>query len=129
MQSMLKIQPKDILIADEVDFINRGGLSEMFAGLELMKYDSYLTKPELYYWQRTERGTQAEVDYVISRRGKIYPIEVKASNSGSMQSMYKFIELKKSDYGIRTSLEPFSSYKDIKVVPLYALSNKVVQGD
>ncbi|MBT9932323.1 ATP-binding protein [Bacteroides nordii] len=129
MQSMLKIQPKDILIADEVDFINRGGLSEMFAGLELMKYDSYLTKPELYYWQRTERGTQAEVDYVISRRGKIYPIEVKASNSGSMQSMYKFIELKKSDYGIRTSLEPFSSYKDIKVVPLYALSNKVVQGE
>lgn len=62
-----------------------------------MKYDSYLTKPELYYWQRTERGTQAEVDYVISRRGKIYPIEVKASNSGSMQSMYKFIELKKSE--------------------------------
>lgn len=127
MQSMLKIQPKDILIADNVDFVNRGGLSEMFAGLELMKYESYLMKPELYYWQRTERGAQAEVDYVISRRGKIYPVEVKASNSGSMQSMYKFIELKKSDYGIRTSLEPFSFYNYIKVVPLYALSNKVIQ--
>lgn len=128
MQSLLGIQAKDILIANEMDFVNKGGLSEMFAGLELMKYDSYLSKPELYYWQRAERGAQAEVDYVISRKGKIYPIEVKASNSGSMQSMYKFLELKGSDYGIRTSLEPFSSYGKIKVVPLYALSNKVIQG-
>lgn len=128
MQSLLGIQPKDILIANEMDFVNKGGLSEMFAGLELMKYDNYLSKPELYYWQRTERGAQAEVDYVFSRNGKIYPVEVKASNSGSMQSMYRFLELKNSEYGIRTSLEPFSSYEKIKVIPLYALSNKVIQG-
>ena len=127
MQSMLGIQAKDILITDEVNFVNKGGLSEVFAGLELMKYSSYLKKPDLYYWQRTERNAQAEVDYVISRKGKIYPIEVKANNSGSMQSMYKFIELKDCDYGIRTSLEPFSSYEKIKVVPLYALSNKIIQ--
>lgn len=126
MQSLLGVQPADILIANEVDFVNKGGLSEMFAGLELIKYSDYLKKNELYYWQRLERNAQAEVDYVISRDGKIYPIEVKANNSGSMQSMYKFIELKKCDYGIRTSLEPFSFYEKIKVVPLYALSNKMV---
>lgn len=127
MQSLLGIQAKDVLIANDMDFVNKGGLSEMFAGLELIKYDNYLSKPELYYWQRIERGAQAEVDYVISRKGKIYPVEVKANNSGSMQSMYKFLELKGSEYGIRTSLEPFSSYEKIKVVPLYALSNKVIQ--
>lgn len=126
MQSLLGVQPADILIANEVDFVNKGGLSEMFAGLELIKYSDYLKKNELYYWQRLERNAQAEVDYVISRDGKIYPIEVKANNSGSMQSMYKFIELKKCDYGIRTSLEPFSFYEKIKVIPLYALSNKMV---
>lgn len=127
MQSLLGIQAKDVLTANDMDFVNKGGLSEMFAGLELIKYDNYLSKPELYYWQRIERGAQAEVDYVISRKGKIYPVEVKANNSGSMQSMYKFLELKGSEYGIRTSLEPFSSYEKIKVVPLYALSNKVIQ--
>ena len=127
LQSLLGIQAKDVLIANDMDFVNKGGLSEMFAGLELIKYDNYLSKPELYYWQRIERGAQAEVDYVISRKGKIYPVEVKANNSGSMQSMYKFLELKGSEYGIRTSLEPFSSYEKIKVVPLYALSNKVIQ--
>lgn len=123
MQSLLGIQPADILIANETDFINKGGLSEMFAGLELIKYADYLKKTELYYWQRMERNAQAEVDYVISRKGNIYPIEVKANYSGSMQSMYKFLELKDCEYGIRTSLEPFSSYEKVKVIPLYALSN------
>ena len=129
MQSLLGMQPADILIANDVDFVNKGGLSEMFAGLELIKYASYLKKTELYYWLRMERNAQAEVDYVISRKGKIYPIEVKASKSGSMQSMYKFIEQKGCDYGIRTSLEPFAAYDKVKVVPLYALSNKIIQED
>ena len=44
-----------------------------------------------------------------------------------MQSMYQFIELKKGEYGIRTSLEPFSCYDKVKVVPLYAISNKIMQ--
>ena len=126
MQSLLGIQPLDILISSKVDFVNKGGLSEVFAGLELIKYADYLKKTELYYWQRLERNAQAEVDYVISRKGKIYPIEVKANTSGSMQSMYKFMELKGCNYGIRTSLEPFSAYEKVKVVPLYALSNKIV---
>lgn len=127
MQSLLGVQAQDILIANEMDFVNKGGLSEVFAGLELMKYANYLKKNELYYWQRTERNAQAEVDYVISKKGAIYPIEVKAGNSGSMQSMYQFIELKKCEYGIRTSLEPFSCYGKVKVVPLYAISNKMMQ--
>ncbi len=44
-----------------------------------------------------------------------------------MQSMYKFIELKGCEYGIRTSLEPFASYGKVKVIPLYALSNKMIK--
>jgi len=125
MQSLLGLQPTDILLANETDFVNRGGFSEIFAGLELVKYGNYLKKPELYYWQRMERNAQAEVDYVISRGGVITPVEVKAGTSGSMQSMYQFIALRKCDYGIRTSLEPFAEYDRVKVFPLYALSNVV----
>jgi predicted AAA+ superfamily ATPase len=123
MQSLLGIQPADILLADETDFVNKGGLSEVFAGLELIKYGNYLKKPELYFWQRMERNAQAEVDFIINREGKIIPVEVKANKSGSMQSMYQFMESKHSDYGIRTSLESFSEYDKVKVFPLYALSN------
>lgn len=129
MQSLLGIEPAGTLLAGEVAFINKGGLSEMFAGLEFIKYGNYLKKAELYYWQRMERNAQAEVDYVISKNDKIYPVEVKASVSGSMQSMYKFIELKGCDYGIRISLEPFSCYGKVNVIPLYALSNKTMIKD
>lgn len=122
MQSLLGLQPADVLLANETDFVNKGGLSEMFAGLELVKYANFMKRAEMYYWQRMERNAQAEVDYVVSQKGKIYPVEVKASTSGSMQSMYKFLELKGIEYGIRTSLEPFASYEKVKVVPLYALS-------
>jgi len=123
MQSMLGIQSADLLFADETEFVNKGGLSELFSGLELIKYASFLKKPELYYWQRMERNAQAEVDYVICRHDTIYPVEVKAGKSGSMQSMYKFMELKRCAYGFRVSLEPFSEYNNVKVVPLYALSH------
>ncbi|MDR0575010.1 MAG: ATP-binding protein [Tannerella sp.] len=123
MQSLLGIQAADILLANETDFVNKGGLSEMFAGLELVKYGNYLKKPEMHYWQRMERNAQAEVDYVITMNSSIFPVEVKANTSGSMQSMYKFIELKGSEYGYRTSLENFCTYNKVRVVPLYALSN------
>lgn len=123
MQSLLCLNAKDILLADEIDFINKGGISEIFAGLELIKYGDSFKKAELYYWQRMQRNAQAEVDYVIARNNRIIPIEVKASTSGSMQSMYKFIEIKNSEFGYRVSLENFSMYEKIKVVPLYAISN------
>ncbi len=35
--------------------------------------------------------------------------------------------LKKSKYGIRTSLENFSKYENIKVYPIYAISNIIIQ--
>jgi predicted AAA+ superfamily ATPase len=123
MQSLLGIQAADILLASETDFVNKDGLSEMSAGLEFVKYGNYLKKPEMYYWQRMERNAQAEVDFVISQNGRIFPVEVKANTSGSMQSLYRFIELKGSEYGYRVSLENFGQYGKICVVPLYALSN------
>lgn len=122
MQSLLGMSPADMLFANEAEFINKGKLAEVFAGLELMKYGHYLKKPELYYWQRMERNAQAEVDYVISRNNKIFPLEVKSGKSGSMQSLYRFLALKHCEYGFRTSLEPFSEYDRVKVIPLYALS-------
>ncbi len=122
MQTFLDLSAQDVLLGDGFDFVNKGGLSEVFAGLELIKYQDAARPAELYYWQREEKNAQAEVDYVVSINGNVIPIEVKASRSGSMQSLHLFMKQKKSIYGIRTSLENFSSYDQIKVIPLYALS-------
>jgi len=44
-----------------------------------------------------------------------------------MQSMHRFPEEKKASWGLRMSLENFSSYGQIRVIPLYALSNLLKQ--
>ena len=134
MQTMLNIPAADILMATEVDFVNKGGASEMFAGLEMMKYGDCFMKNDLHYWQNHARNSQAEVDYVKVQNGKILPIEVKASTQGSMQSLWIFMRERKLSRSLRTSLENFGhlSYCDKKddhaerhvdIVPLYALSN------
>lgn len=51
MQTMLGTPAADILLSSEVDFVNKGAASEMFAGLELMKNHDCFSKADMYYWQ------------------------------------------------------------------------------
>ena len=92
-------------------------------GLELIKNVSFYEKKDLYYWQREAKNSQAEVDYVIQKQDKIIPIEVKAGTKGAMQSMYLFLEEKKSEFGIRVSLENFSEIDKVRIIPLYGVKN------
>ncbi len=134
MLTMLGIPSADILLASNVDFVNKGAASEMFAGLEMIKYHDCFQRSEMHYWQNTTRNSNAEVDYLITREGKVVPIEVKANTQGSMQSLWVFMRKRKLHEGIRTSLENFGQFdycdpgdhlerRHINVIPLYALSN------
>ncbi|MBQ9473385.1 MAG: ATP-binding protein [Bacteroidales bacterium] len=134
MQTMLGAPSADILLASDVDFVNKGGLSEMFAGLEMQKYADCFQKSELHYWQNAARGSNAEVDYLAVRYGAVLPIEVKASTQGSMQSLWVFMRKRGLHEAVRTSLEEFGEFdyndpedgmaaRHVDVIPLYALSN------
>lgn len=134
MQTMLNIQAAEVLLASEVDFVNKGAASEMFAGLELMKAHDCFQKAEMYCWQNLNRGANAEIDYLEAKEGKVLPIEVKASTRGSMQSLWLFMRKKNLHHAIRTSLENFGRFeyvdkeadnevRQVDVIPLYALSN------
>ncbi len=117
---------REILLSAAEDLVNKGRLTEMVAGLELLKYGTPTHRANLFYWQNIARGAQAEVDYVIAQSAKVVPLEVKAGTKGSMKSMYSFMEEKHLSYGIRTSLENFSSLPRVDILPLYALSNLFV---
>ncbi|MBO6130794.1 MAG: ATP-binding protein [Treponema sp.] len=123
LQRQLNLKADDIFLSDDLDVINKGAVAETFVGTELIKAASFYEKAELYCWHREQSGSNAEVDYVIQSEGKIIPIEVKANKKGSMQSLRQFLALKNRPYGIRTSLENFCEYEDIKVYPLYAIGN------
>ena len=122
-QRMLGLQPSDLLLPNDYASAHRGALAELFAGLELLKNNDPYARPQLYYWQRDKKGSQAEVDYVIQHHHLICPLEIKSGTQGKMQSLYQFLKTKKIQTGFRSSLENFGEYKNIHVIPLYALSN------
>ena len=92
-----------------------------FVGLELVSNGPANIRQQLFYWHREARGSSAEIDYLIQLSENIVPIEVKAGTKGQMQSMFIFMETHRSKYGIRTSLENFTEYEKIKIIPLYAV--------
>ncbi len=124
-QQLSGLRLSELLIANNVDMLNKGNIAEAFAGLEMMKYANVHEKKQLYYWHREKRGSSAEVDYVIEQDGKVIPVEIKSGSTGKMQSLKLFLDEKKAPWGIRLSLENFSAYDRILVIPLYALSNLI----
>ncbi|MDR0306485.1 MAG: AAA family ATPase [Chitinispirillales bacterium] len=122
-QRLLDLELSDILLSNDFDVINKGSIAEQFVGLEFIKNSPPYTSEGLYFWTREKERSQAEVDYLIQNNGKIIPIEVKSGKKGKMQSMHLYLDEKKSEYGIRTSLENFTKYDNIRVLPLYAIGN------
>ncbi|MBU1717971.1 MAG: AAA family ATPase [Bacteroidetes bacterium] len=112
---------KSFLSSDSVEFVNKGGIAEMFVGLEILKTNSAYEKRELFYWQREAHNSNAEVDFLLQKGIEILPVEVKSGTKGSMQSLHLFMKEKNIQVGVRISLENYSTYKNIIVVPMYAI--------
>lgn len=124
-QHILGLNIREYLVVEEMDMVNKGSLAEIYAGLELIKASSNLEKPQLFYWHRMERSSNAEVDYVIRQGSEIVPVEIKSGYSGKMQSMRLFMKEKNLNRGIRCSLENFGRDGNIEIVPLYAISTLI----
>lgn len=123
LQQNAGLKLSDLLLAKNTEMLNKGRVAEIFAGLEMIKYEMPEIRPQLYYWHREKRGSSAEVDYLYSHKGLIIPIEVKSGSSGKMQSLNQFLTEKNAPKGIRLSMENFASYNKVEVIPLYAISN------
>lgn len=121
-QRILGLKITDLLIPEDYSSIFKGNLAELFTALELIKYERPFLRPQLFYWQKEKKSSNAEVDFLIQFNNKISPLEVKAGTQGKMQSLRLFMAEKQSEIGFRTSMENFGEYDSIKVVPLYGLS-------
>jgi hypothetical protein len=121
-QRILGLDVASLLLKDDFEVMNKGSIAELFVGLELLKSSDAYEKTALYYWHREAKNSKAEVDYVVQRQDRIVPVEVKAGTKGAMQSLYLFMDEKKSSFGVRLSLENFAEYDRVKVLPLYAAS-------
>ena len=121
-----------VLTGDPRDLVNKGGLVEMVAGLELLRYKNPIQRYKMFYWAQ-EGKSIAEVDFLEARQAGVLPIEVKSNTQGGMKSLWSFMREKHLTQAVRTSLENFGSFdyvdaqdnnavRHVTIVPLYALS-------
>ena len=95
-----------------------GALAEQFAGQEFLSAH----QEQLWYWSREEKSSSAEVDYLIVRKGKISPVEVKAGASGKLRSLHLILEqYPKLGPGYVLSGAPYGTMKEQRLIflPLY----------
>lgn len=95
----------------EIAFINSGGMAEQLAGQILRTIFPPYMPPALYYWQRQNKGSAAEVDYIIQYENQIIPIEVKAGTTGSLKSLREFIIEKNKTLAIRVNSDKPTVYE------------------
>ncbi len=120
-QRLLGLDLATQLTADDTELANRGAIAELVAAQELRCHAPWREPARLHYWHREARSSNAEVDLVAVRHGRIVPIEVKSGRRGGMQSLRMFMQDRGLQHGLRTSLEPFGTLGDVDIIPLYAL--------
>ncbi len=125
-QRVLGLDLGEYLTRSNEKLIHEGKMAEIYAGIEMIAGFSARVLPQLFYWHREARASNAEVDYVIAKSTAIIPIEVKAGVRGSMKSMNLFLDEGRAQKGIRLSNENFSELDRISVVPLYAAGNLTI---
>lgn len=91
--------PNDLLLT------NQGGIAEQVVGQILRIIPPYYIEPALFYWQREEKGSNAEIDYLIQHENKIIPIEVKSGTTGSLKSLHLFMGLKHLSTAVRVNAD------------------------
>jgi predicted AAA+ superfamily ATPase len=74
-----------------------------------------------YYWSAD--NSRGEVDFLVQRKGKVYPIEVKAEENLRSKSLRAFADRYESTVPRRFSLSGFRNQEWMRNVPLYAIGN------
>lgn len=116
MQRLCRIPVDEEIKHSDLLNIYRGKLAEQFAAQEM------LTADDLFYWSREKRGSNAEVDYLTVRNGKICPVEVKSGAAGSLRSLHLMLATYPNcPEGIVLSAQPYNSLPEQKLLflPLY----------
>ena len=86
-----------------LDSMFNGMIAEQIVGQELLASSFYeLNRP--LFWVKEEVRSNAELDFVLIRNGKIIPVEVKSGKAGTLRSLHSFINLT----GTKTAVRLFS---------------------
>lgn len=96
----------DLEGAEDLITVNEGAQAEQYVGQQLLAAGLPFDDPQLFYWSREAKNANAEVDYVISRHQEILPVEVKAGKTGTLRSLFQFLQEKGRRRAVRFHLRP-----------------------
>ena len=120
-----------IMAGTPQELVNKGGLTEMLAGLEIMRNKPCVQRQKMFYWEK-KGNSVAEIDYLEILNLKITPIEIKSGTQGGMKSLWLFMREKHLTEALRCSLENFGHFeyvdhadndvvRHVTILPLFTL--------
>lgn len=122
-QTLVGVETKSWILEPQTHFVNKGAITEAFVGQEFLAYAPSDMKKQLCYWHREARASSAEVDYLIQKNDRIFPVEVKSGSPGTLRSLRQFLDSHSNiSYGIRFSAMNYHVGGDIHNYPLYAVA-------
>lgn len=95
----------------------KGALTEQYVCQELVSGGA-----TPYYW--SAENSRGEVDFLVQRKGRVYPIEVKAEENLRAKSLAAFNERYEGMNPRRFSLSGFRDQGWMRNIPLYAIGNQ-----
>ena len=120
LQNLCAVDIKTQLNENNLLAIYRGKLAEQFVAQEMLAWHSR----QLYYWSRNAKNSNAEVDYLTVKQGKIYPVEVKSGPAGRLRSLHLMLKTYSDcECGWVLHSGPYRELPEQKLIfwPLYAV--------
>ncbi len=114
--ALLEVPSKVIILGDQLFSEHNGAFIENYVANELIAAG---VSDDIYYWTSK---SEAEVDFVFSLAGTIYPLEVKGGLSRRVKSLRVYAEKYHPRRVFRTSPRNFTEDGDLINIPLYAVS-------
>ncbi len=113
LNKSMGVSAADLEKVEDLNLVNMGAVCEQFIGQHLLYSAELFKEPEIFYWMREKKNSNAKVDYILLVGQRIIPIEVKAGKVGTLKSLHMYMMEKKCHIGLRfnsdiPSLTPFS---------------------
>lgn len=103
--TIMGVEWSDIFQLEPDKLLLKGKMGEQFIAQHLSFLDPKDISSELFYWLRGKKKGAAEVDFILSKGSRIFPLEIKSGSTGKMRSMWQFLGEKKINHAIKMDLK------------------------
>lgn len=114
--ALSKLDAVSILGGNKIFMQYKGALTEQYVFQQL----SSIRKDNLFYW--SAESATAEIDFIIQREGRVYPIEVKAEENLKSKSLKVYKQRFDPRKSIRTSMSDYRDEGWLVNLPLYMIN-------